>query len=59
MLLLFTKSLKTRLSSNSSPHIHPKPQNLTEQNRNREGEESECLSVFSVYLSAQAMDGGD
>ena len=31
----------------------------TDENQKREGEESECLSVFSVYLSAQAVDGGD
>ena len=30
-----------------------------QRNRNREGEESECLSVFSVSLFAQAVDGGD
>ena len=30
-----------------------------QRNRNQEGEESECLSVFYVCLSAHAVDRGD
>ena len=29
-----------------------------QRNWNREGEESECLSVFSICLSTHAVDGG-